>query len=229
MDATRTMGAPFIDWDSYEWTGVDRQAAVEMFGDQIVQAVIQNEGVISLPRHAAEVIHACAKDGARKGQGRGNAMTPRRRAVELFEDQIAIEEGAITLPLDTAKIILACARDGLNRGQGRRRPRGSRRDQLSQRAIAVWVRDEKEKDERLTKARRTIGATKSAEDDAVENVRAQLLTLYKSAKINSTTIKLMQSNTIKQLTQKEMKRQAEKRERHLRRMTARAEHKSGRD
>jgi hypothetical protein len=68
MQHGRNTSAPFTEWDSYEWAGVDRQRAVETLGDQIIYAVLQDEERITLPRHAAQVIHSCAKDGARKGR-----------------------------------------------------------------------------------------------------------------------------------------------------------------
>ena len=208
------------DWESYEIAWADgkaaaevkrdlRQRAVEMFGEQIAYAELLNEGAITLPLHAAKVLHACAKAGARKGQGRGNAMTIRRRAVEMFGQQIA-NEGEITLRLQDARVILACAKDGALKGQGRSPPRKSQRDELSHRAMAVFIRDRKDELFAEAKKQGKSVSAESAQNQAIKEVRAALLDRYKRINLNSTTLKLVQSKEIKRLTQKEIKRLWEK-------------------
>jgi len=127
----------FAGWDHYEWK-LGRQRAVELLAQQIAYAELEKQETITLPAHAANVVYTCAKAGARKGQGRGSAMTTRRHAVETLRQQI-VNEGEITLPLHTAKIILSCARDGRHKGQGRRRPPDSEGDRIAKRTVTTLI------------------------------------------------------------------------------------------
>jgi hypothetical protein len=177
MDATqmkprRTMATSFVNWGSYEWAGVDRQRAVEMFGEQIAYAVMLNEETITLPPHAAKVLYACAKAGARKGRGRGNAMTDRRRAVGRL-GQVIANEGWSTLSRQEARLVLACAKDGQHKGQGRGRPRNTRRDQLAKRSSVQVARQKKVELVAATENMRATGAN-SAEEKAAEDAHKWL-------------------------------------------------------
>jgi hypothetical protein len=60
----------FTDWESYEWTTLERQHAVELFAKQISYSELENAETITLPIRAAKVILASARDGQHKGQGR---------------------------------------------------------------------------------------------------------------------------------------------------------------
>ena len=61
----------FDEWDHYEFGGLTRQLAVEIFDRQIAWAELDKEGSIKLPVFVAKLILACAKAGQHKGQGRG--------------------------------------------------------------------------------------------------------------------------------------------------------------
>jgi hypothetical protein len=195
MNATkfgiRTGSAVAIsDWESYEIVCADgkaaadvkrdlRQRAVEIFEDEIEFALFENRRIIAIPVFAAKVILICAKDGARKGQGRGRGKgVERQRAVEMFRKQIAgaMNEGEITLSLAAAKVILACAWDGARKGQGRHgRPPDAQRTKLRKHTalkLAVqWARGRKA--ELVGGGMKATGAG-SAEDQAAKEASALL-------------------------------------------------------
>jgi hypothetical protein len=64
------MSTDLVGWDSYEWAGLDRQRAVEMFEEQIGYAVLMDEETVTIPIFAAKVLLVCARDGQHKREGR---------------------------------------------------------------------------------------------------------------------------------------------------------------
>jgi len=152
----------FLAWDHYEWRGPSRQRAVELFAQQIAYAELEKQETITLPPHAANVIYACAKAGARKGRGRGNAMTTRRHAVETLRQQIVNEE--ITLPLHTARVLRACARDGQHKGRGRGRPPDSELNRIAKKSVSQWTRERE--DELVAHGHKSSRAKEQAAEEA---------------------------------------------------------------